>query len=230
MSTFVLVHGAWGGGWEWRGVEERLRAHGHDVYRPTLTAMGERSHLAAPGVDLDTHIDDVLAVLSFEDLHDVVLCGQSYGGMVVTGVADRDTGRVARLVYIDALVPRDGDSVFSLLAPEFVAHLRDLAGDGTVIPFFLPPDAVAADHGAWYAERMRDHPLATMEQPLRLSAEPGAGRPCTYIRCTGEPDDTFEEAARRAREAGWRYAELPTGHDAQIFDPDGLVALLVAAA
>lgn len=232
MGVFVLVHGAFGGGWEWRGVEERLRALGHVVFRPTLTGLGERRHLLAPGVNLETHVEDVRSLIQLEDLTDVVLCGQSYGGMVITGVADRSADRIGRLVYIDALLPHDGESAFDLLPAPFAETLRDLArndGEGTRIPFFLSVEDATAARGAWYAERLTDQPLETFEQRLNLRAPAGAGLPATYIRCTGEADDTFHKSASRAKEAGWRYVELNTHHDAQVGDPDGLVALLVAS-
>src|SRR6476620_6599379 len=110
MATFVLVHGALGGGWQWRSVARHLAAHDHEVYRPTLTGLGERSHLLTPQVDLTTHIQDVLSLLQWENLEQVFLCGHSYGGVVITGVADQRPERLARLVYIDALVPEDGQS------------------------------------------------------------------------------------------------------------------------
>src|SRR6266487_878936 len=167
MAVFVLVHGGWGGGWEWRRVEERLRAAGHDVFRPTLTGLGERRHLLNREVDLDTHIEDVLALLHFEDLDDVVLCGQSYGGMVVTGVADRTPERIRHLVYIDGFVPHSGESVFDLFPDAFAETLREKArqnGDGMRVPFFLSAEQATAARGAWYAERISDHPLNTFEQ------------------------------------------------------------------
>ena len=111
QRTYVLVHGAWGGGWAWRDVADRLRARGHEAYRPTLTGLGERRHLATEDVGLDTHIEDVVNLLVFEQLHDVVLVGHSYGGMVISGVADRVPERIAYRIYIDAFVPEDGESL-----------------------------------------------------------------------------------------------------------------------
>ena len=233
MATFVIVHGAWGGGWEWREVEARLRAAGHEVNRPTLTGLGERSHLLSPAIDLDTHVTDVLAVLEFEDLRDVVLVGHSYGGMVVSGVVDRDAaGRVARVVFVDALVPRDGECVLDLVPPPLAQELRSLAGGGDALPLPVPHEQAVASRGAWYAERGRDHPFRTFTQPIRLRAEPGAGRPCAYIRTTAEPDTValLELSVSRAGEAGWPIEEIATHHDPQVADPAGLTALLVTAA
>jgi pimeloyl-ACP methyl ester carboxylesterase len=118
MATYVLIHGGWHGGWCWARVAPILRAAGHDVYAPSLTGLGDRVHLLSPSVRLETHIEDVLGVLSYEDLRDVVLVGHSYGGMVITGVADRAADRVSHLVYLDAFVPRDGECLLDLLPEE----------------------------------------------------------------------------------------------------------------
>lgn len=223
MATFVIVHGGWGGGWEWRDVDRLLRAEGHDVSRPTLTGLGERAHLLSPSVDLDTHVEDVVCHLEFEGLEDVVLCGQSYGGMVVTGVADRVPERVGRLVYVDAFVPLDGESLFDLLPQQWVSMLRDSATDGRV-----PPPGGDPAHPAWYLERARDHPLAAFEQPLRLAGR-GDRIPRSYIRCL-RSDAPLEPMIERARTAGWQIQEIDTHHDAQVGDPVGLARLLANAA
>src|SRR5262249_25595660 len=124
MATFVLVHGAWHGGWCWRDVAARLRRAGHDVYAPSLTGLGERAHLARPGIALDDHVQDVVALLQMEALSDVVLVGHSYGGMVVTGAADREAARIRRLVYLDAFVPESGRCVLDYVVPERAAAMR----------------------------------------------------------------------------------------------------------
>jgi len=125
MATFLVAHGAWSAGWAWKKMRPLLRARGHELYTPTHTGLGERSHLAHAGIDLDAHIADILAVLQFEDLRDVVLVGHSYGGMVATGAADRAADRIARLVYLDAFVPRDGQSLFDLVG-EAATAIRDM--------------------------------------------------------------------------------------------------------
>ena len=222
MAAFTIVHGAWGGGWEWREVETLLRARGHDVTRPTLTGVGERAHLFTSSVGLDTHVEDVVRHLEFEGLEEVVLCGHSYGGMVVTGVVDRVPARVTRLLYVDAFVPRDGESLLDLLPPGWVAMLRDSAAEGRV-----PPPADPA-YPAWYVERVRDQPLAAFEQPLRLSGR-GDAVPRSYIRCL-QSDAPLEPSVERARSAGWTMREIAAHHDAQIDDPVGLAELLSALA
>jgi pimeloyl-ACP methyl ester carboxylesterase len=223
VAVFVIVHGGWGGGWEWKEVDRLLRERGHDVSRVTLTGLGERSHLFSPAVDLDTHVQDVVEHLTFDDLDDVALVGHSYGGMVVTGVADRVPERIGRLVYVDAFVPVDGESLFDLLPGGFVDGLRGLAVDGRV-----PPPADDTAHPRWCLDRVSDHPLAAFEQALRLASRRPA-IPTTYIRCT-ESDIPLDSSIERAAAAGWTMRELATGHDAQVFDPVGLTALLSDAA
>lgn len=233
MTTFVIVHGGWGGGWEWLDVAKRLRDRGHEVFTPTLTGLGERHHLG-PEVDLYTHIDDVVGVLEYCDLRDVVLCGHSYAGMVVTGAADRAPDRVAMVIYLDAFVPEDGDANIDLMPDEFAEYVRAFAderGHGAMdIPEeFLPPEgALPADKREWYVSRLRPHPVATSTQPLKLT---GAVEriPRAFIRCTAEADadgDPFEPIAQRARSRGWPYREIPTPHDLQLFDPEGTAELL----
>src|SRR5262249_15229204 len=136
MATFVLVHGAWHGGWRWRDVAARLRRAGHDVYAPSLTGLGERAHLARPGIALDDHVQDVVALLQMEALSEVVLVGHSYGGMVVTGAADREAARIRRLVYLDAFVPESGRCVLDYVVPERAATMRR---EGEQVGSVTPP-------------------------------------------------------------------------------------------
>jgi pimeloyl-ACP methyl ester carboxylesterase len=209
-STFVLVHGAWAGGWAWREVASHLRAAGHEVFTPTLTGLGERVHLATPETDLDTHIQDILGVLEYEMLRDVILVGHSYGGMVVTGVAERAPERLAHLVYLDALVPEDGQSLADIFGPEIGARLEGAArayGEGWRVPHD-PPDA----------PRMTPHPLKTGVQALAVKNPAARALPRTFIYCTEGKEEmatgfAITRAAERAKTAGsWRYLELPTRH------------------
>ena len=162
----MIVHGGYGGGWEWTPVAQLLRERGHVVFTPTLTGMGQRSHLG-PRVGLGTHIEDVFAVLAFEDLHNVVLCGASYGGMAVTGAADRAPERIALLVYVDTLVPVDGQSGIDLLPEGFGALVRAAAdehGHGWVADpdAVLPPEGLIVEEiRGRYVARLRDQPVAT---------------------------------------------------------------------
>jgi len=223
MATFVVVHGGWGGGWEWRDVEALLRADGHEVSRVTLTGLGERAHLFSPAVNLDTHVEDVVRHLECDDLDRVVLVGHSYGGMVVTGVADRVPERIAQLVYVDAFVPHDGESLLDLLPDDFGGMLRGSAAGGRV-----PPPSEGPAYPRWYLDRITDHPLAAFEQPLRREGDDN-GVATTYIRCT-RSDIPLEACVERGRDAGWTMRELATEHDAHVFDPEGLARLLSAAA
>jgi pimeloyl-ACP methyl ester carboxylesterase len=233
VSTFVVVHGGFGGGWEWTPVAQLLRLKGHVVFTPTLTGMGERSHLG-PRVGLGTHIDDVLAVLKFEELHNVVLCGASYGGMAVTGAADRAPERIALLVYVDALVPLDGESAIDLLPEGFGAFVRAAAdehGHGwfAIPDALLPPEGLIADDiRARYVARLRDQPVATFTEPIQLtSASDGLRR--AFIRCTCHVDggeDPIEPMAARARAEGWLYRELTAPHDPHLFDPTATAVML----
>jgi pimeloyl-ACP methyl ester carboxylesterase len=234
VSIFVIVHGGFGGGWEWTPVAQLLREHGHVVFTPTLTGMGERSHLG-PRVGLGTHIEDVLAVLEFEELHDVVLCGASYGGMAVTGAADRAPERIALLVYVDALVPVDTQSGVDLLPEGFGALVRaaaDEQGHGWVaIPeAVLPPEGLLADDiRARYVARLRDQPVATFTEPIHLNGGSDRVRRA-FIRCTGHEldvgGDPIEPMAARARAEGWLYRELGAPHDPHLFDPTATAVVL----
>jgi pimeloyl-ACP methyl ester carboxylesterase len=181
-------------------------------------------NLASPDVTLDTHVEDVVRHLELEGLDDVVLCGHSYGGIVVTAAADRASERVSRLAYIDALVPRDGESLFDLLPPEWTARLRASAKDG-LVPLPMSFDDSAATHGSWYAERTVSQPRGTFEQAVRLDGRSEAV-PRFYIRCS-KSDAPVELCADRARAAGWWYRELDGGHDAQVEDPAALTDLLL---
>lgn len=237
MSTLVLVHGAWHGGWCWRHLATLLRAAGHQVHNPTLTGLGERSHLRTPletGVGLDTHIQDVANVLEYEDLRDVVLVGHSYAGMVITGVADRVADRIRHLVYLDAFVPADGQSLFDISRPERREIFREQARQHRGLIPSPPPqlfgvtDPPAVD---WVAARLGPQPVHTFEQPLTLRSDPAAAAlPRTYLYCLRGPlVPIFEPFAARARtDPGWGYQELITAHDAMITTPHALTAALSA--
>lgn len=234
MAVFVVAHGAWTGGWFWNKLRPLLQAGGHAVFTPTYTGVGERAHLAHPGIDLDHHINDLLQLLQFEDLTDVVLIGHSYGGMVATGVADRAPERIAQLVYIDAFVPRDGDSAWSLIPAEQRQRMQDAtaattaAGDGWRLPPNpMPPDTPAADV-AWAVPRRLPQPIKTFTQPIVLTGAVDR-LPRSYVYCSRfGPGDGFRPFAERAqREPGWRYVELDASHNPQVTMPETLARLLI---
>jgi pimeloyl-ACP methyl ester carboxylesterase len=224
--TFVLVHGAWHGGWCWRFVRPLLEAH--QVFTPSLTGLGERRHLARPDIDLDTHVTDIVSLLEMEDLHDVVLVGHSYGGMVVTGAADRVPERIARLVYLDAFVPEDGKCLLDYVVPERAARMREEGEKtGSVTP---PPlslwGVVRDDHVAFVKPREARHPYGTMVQKIRLKGN-SAKLPRTFIYCSSPATGSFDQfAAQYRNDPAWKFFELATGHDAMILMPQRVAELL----
>jgi pimeloyl-ACP methyl ester carboxylesterase len=234
MATFVLVHGSMHGGWCWKRVVPLLHAAGHEVYTPTLTGLGERVHLAHPGIDLDTHVHDVLGVLTYEDLDQIVLVGHSYGTMVITGVADRVPERIAHLVYVDGAMTGDGQAVLDLFPPDGRAAWRALVeaeGDDWRLPPADPSafGITAAADAAWVRAKLVPQPFKTFTQPLKLANPAGFAGPKTYIACVAAgPAGWRDVMIERVRgEDGWRYRELATGHDAMITAPRELAALLL---
>jgi pimeloyl-ACP methyl ester carboxylesterase len=229
---FVLVHGAWHGGWCWQRVAPLLRAAGHEVFAPSLTGLGDRAHLAGRDIDLDTHIADIAGLLEMEDRANVVLVGHSYAGMPITGAADRAAARIARLVYLDAFVPAHGQCVLDFWPAEGRGDLeRRAAADG-----FIPPTPLQAygvtkrEDLAWAEPRIRPHPYATWMQPLRLT-HGETKLPRAYIRCTNPARPVFEQFSRRLpADPGWTYREIDAGHDCMIADPHGTAELLLSLA
>ena len=204
-------------------------AAGHAFHAPTYTGLGERAHLARPDIDLSVHIQDVLAVLNVEDLRDVTLIGHSYGGMVATGVADQARDRIARLIYLDAFVPRNGQSLFDLLPPGDADARRTAVkaeGDGWKIPPNpMPPDTSPEDR-AWATPRRYPQPLQTFEQKIALSDREPPPRHYIYATRSG-PGDTFRQFAERARtESGWTSWEIDASHNPHITCPERLFELL----
>lgn len=230
MATFVLVHGATGGGWHWKTVAGMLRAAGHEVYTPTLTGLGERTHLGSPAVDLQMHITDIVDVLRYEDLHNVLLVGHSYAGLVITGVAEQEPELLAHLVYLDAIVLHNGESFMDIArltnaaVPMHIEEMVRAQGDGWRVPII---------YNDYYKYDWRDtpQPFKTMTQPLQITNPAAAALPHTFIHCTDKgPVQTFDVmtvSAARARAAGWHYRELPTTHMAMWTMPRELTDLLL---
>ncbi|NYT60755.1 alpha/beta fold hydrolase [Alcaligenaceae bacterium] len=222
--TFVLVHGAWHGGWCWVHVADRLRAQGHQVYTPTLTGVGERSHLLQPGITLQTFIQDIANVLIWEDLHNVTLVGHSFGGLVITGVADILPERLRQLVYLDAFILESGISTFDTLPPEVVAKLRAAATEQAT-PVLAAPKAKnlglsEAQDIAFVESRLTPMPLGVYETALQLQHPIGNGLPCAYVHCK-QPSFAAVEGSRQwvKENTQWNWSELPTGHDAMVSAP-----------
>jgi pimeloyl-ACP methyl ester carboxylesterase len=234
MTTFVLLHGGWHGGWCWRFVAPALRHAGHNVYTPTLTGLGEREHLARPEIDLKLHVQDVVALLEMEDLQDIVLLGHSYGGMVVTGVADRCAARISRLVYLDAFVPENGKCALDYIVPERAAAFRK---EGEQSGWISPPPLslwgiTQPEHIEFAKPRETKQPFQTLNQPIRLENEVALARlPKTYIHCSSPATGTFDGFATKFRtDPSWLFFEIRSGHDAMILVPDELAALLIRLA
>ena len=206
-----------------------FRKAGHEFFSPTYTGLGERAHLARPDIDLSTHVQDVLAVLEIEDLRDVTLLGHSYGGMVATGVADKAADRIARVVYIDAFAPKDGQSLFDLLGPKGEAHMRAGAakdGDGWKLPLNPMPPDTAPDDSAWAVPKRRPQPIKSFEEKIKLTSGTFPPRHYIYAKKNG-PGDVFRQFGERAKsEPGWKYYEIDASHNPHITCPDVLMALL----
>jgi pimeloyl-ACP methyl ester carboxylesterase len=226
MATYVLVHGGGHGGWCYQRVARLLRAEGHEVLTPTLTGLGERAHLLDERVDLERHVTDVAAVLRFEDLREVILVGHSYGGMVITGAADRVPDRVGRLVYLDAATPRNGQSLVDVAGPVINA-VRPMGEvvDGIELVLQPGPDAGLlygvtdpADL-AWMAERLTAHPWRCFEQPLALRNEDALWAiPQFHIVCTSTLPTRDRDQMAHAKAEG-RLWDIDTGHDLMITEP-----------
>lgn len=234
MATYVLVHGAWHGGWCWSRVARTLRETGAEVYTPTLTGLGERAHLASREVGLETHVADVLEVLEAEDLTDVVLAGHSYAGMVVTAVADHAAARIARLIYLDAVVPRDGQCLYDRAPAQVKAHFEEHArtgGEGWRVPVAAASAQFLGlkreDDLRWVMPRLTPHPIRTFREAVQLRSDAPAV-PRSYINCIG--DKPLGQPRTAQAEGIADYHELRTGHDAMVTAAQEVAALLRKAA
>jgi pimeloyl-ACP methyl ester carboxylesterase len=226
MATFVVAHGAWSAGWAWKKMHPLMAARGHRFITPTYTGLGERSHLASADVDLNTHITDIVNVLQWEDLKDVHLVGHSYGGMVATGVADHARPRIAKLIYVDAFAPRDGESAFDIMP----AATRAQRANGADVGGFIPPNPLPPDSSpedvAWSAPRRMPHSLKAFAQKISLKRE--FDGPRHYILCPKHsPDQRFRPFYDRAKAENWAGAyELDSSHNPHVTVPAELADLL----
>lgn len=234
MATYVLVHGGGHGGWCYQRVARLLRGAGHEVYTPTLTGLGERAHLLRQGIDLDLHINDVVTLLHYEDLHDVILVGHSYGGMVITGVADRATERIGRLVFLDAANPVNGQSLVDVAGPIIeVTRPSGAMVDGVELVLLPSPEAgmfygvTDPDDLAWMAERLTGHPWMCFEQKLQLVNEDALWAiPQFHIVCTSTLATRDPAMMEQARAEG-RLWDIDTGHDLMITEPEAVAHALL---
>ncbi len=230
-STFVLVHGAWCGGWCWQRVADILRNRGHHVTTPTLTGVGERSHLLSKAITLATHVDDIVNHLDSEHFENVVLVGHSYGGAPVTGVADLRADRIGHLIYLDAAFLESGRALFDDF-PSDIVEARIKTAEETSGGLTLPPPPLEhfgiTDPGdiAFLEARLRPQPIRTYQTSLTLSGPVGNGLSVSYIACTYMPFPTVASFPERARRAGWPVSEIATGHFAMVTAPDETADLL----
>jgi pimeloyl-ACP methyl ester carboxylesterase len=230
--TFVLVHGAWHGGWCWAEVRAILEARGHRVFTPTQTGLGERSHLLSREITLDVFVEDVAGVIAFERLQDVVLVGHSFGGLAISGVADRMPDRLRHLVYLDSMLVENGQSPFDTLSDEVVAG-RIMASEetsgGVSLPFPKPKSlGILTEADAAKIEgRLTPHPVSTYRSPLHLANPVTNGVAATYIVCTDPVYVPLAASRDLARAKGIPTIDLATGHDAMITAPDATAQLLI---
>jgi len=233
MTDFLLVHGAYHGGWCWRFVRDRLRAAGHRVLTPSLTGLGDRVHLMRPAVGLDTHIQDIVSLAEAEELQDAVLVGHSYGGRVVTGAADRTHPRWRALVYVDAHIPKDGQNAFDNQPPQRnEAVRRAVLPDGfRVAAQSAESFGVKPEHRAWVDRRMVPQPLRGFTTPLRITGAWTKVPKKTYILAKRYAPSAFHGyAAERRSDPAWRVIEMDCGHDIMVDEPEALTRILLEAA
>jgi pimeloyl-ACP methyl ester carboxylesterase len=227
-KTFLVCHGAWSAGWAWKKMHPLMGAAGRRLVTPTYTGLGERDHLANPSIDLETHIQDILNVIKYEDLRDIVLIGHSYGGMVATGVADRARDRIVQLIYIDAFVPRHGQSLLDLNEQARQRMLDAVkAGDCWRLPPNPPPPDTPPADVEWLTERRVNQPFKCFAMPLQFHGGE-LTLPRSYVYAArATPADTFRPFAEHAKTApGWRYYEIDASHAPNVTAPEMLFSLL----
>ena len=243
MATFVLIHGAWHGGWSWWKTAPLLRQAGNSVLAPSLTGLGEREHLAAmlppAAINLDLHVRDVVSLLNAEDLTDVILVGHAYAGMVITGVAELAPERISTLVYVNGVAPVDGEAMVDQLeavrGPEFVARIRGFIAEGTPL---MPAPTTAGEIAqrwsvtdpadqAFMLPRLSPQPTLTFAQPVRTGNPDADALRREFILCS---ESGFEPVAQRAADSGWGVHHIDTGHDPMVTTPRDLAGILLAIA
>jgi pimeloyl-ACP methyl ester carboxylesterase len=241
LAVIVLVHGAFHGGWCWKKLTPLLKASGQEVYTPTLTGLGERTHLLSREINLDSHIKDVVNTLEFEDLEDVILVGHSYGGMVISGAAELVPDRVGHLVYLDAVTPQDGQA-FSDCFPDMVAQFRRMAaedGDGWLVRYRTELGTwgvTEKNEVRWLMERLAPQPIATFEQKVRFRNPAALALPKTLIWCSGSGQSSKRDVKESrpclppSFPSGWGFYEIRTGHDAMIIAPGEVARILIEVA
>ncbi len=231
--TFVLVHGAWHGGWCWRRVADLLRARGHQVFTPTLTGLGERSHLMRPGINVSTHVTDVVNVMTWERLSDVVLCGHSYGGLVISGVAEQMAPSIGSLVFLDAFLPDNGEAMADITSQPVRDSLKVAAERGDIAVPARPAAAflVNAKDQAWIDALCGPQPIGTMTEKMVLTGARDRVAKKSYIRAVAYPNPGFDKAYAQVKaDRSWRTYEVPCGHDVMVDMPERLTEILLEVA
>jgi pimeloyl-ACP methyl ester carboxylesterase len=234
MATFVLVHGAWHGSWCWARVRQGLLDQGHRVFTPTLTGVAEQSHALSPDIDLQRHVDDVTNLIRWEELDSVILCGHSYGGCVISGVADVVPERIAAMIYLDAFLLEDGECLHDLLPAEqrdMQVSLANEFGEGWRVPP-IPAEVfnVNALDRDWVDRQCTPQPLATFQQPIRLSGGPSRISRNHFIYASDWEGTPFTACHDRAKARGWTTSEIACGHDVMLDRPEALTAELIGVA
>ena len=232
MATFVLVHGAWHGAWCWRRVARLLARAGHEVFTPTLTGLAERSHLLTPAIDLDAHIFDVVNEMKWQNLSDVVLVGHSYGGMVISGVAEKMERAILSIVMLDAFMPENGQSLVDLQPSPMRDAVLTAEREGTTS---LPPRSaevfkVNEKDRAWVDAQCTPQPIKCFLQKLTLTGARERIAKKTYIRATVYPSQYFDAGLAKARAKNWRIYEVECGQDVMLDMPERLAEILQEAA
>jgi pimeloyl-ACP methyl ester carboxylesterase len=232
-KTFVLVHGGWHGGWCWRRVSDLLEKRGHKVFTPTMTGLGERSHLLDAKINLATHVTDIVNVIKWEGLSDIVLVGHSYGGVIISGVAEQIRDAIGSIVFLDAFVPESGDSVADLASQPVREGITALVqkGDNAMKPVSAAVFRVNEKDRAWVDAKCTLHPLATLTDKITLTGARDRIANKAYIRAKGYPSVPFDGAqAKVSSNSAWRVYEMPCGHDAMVDMPDRLTEILLEVA
>jgi len=228
MATFVLVHGAWHGAWCWRRVADRLRSAGHEVFTPTLTGLCERSHLLTPAINVDTHILDVVNEMRWQELKNVVLVGHSYGGMVISGVAETMEKSIASLVMLDAFMPENGQSVTDIQPPQMREAVLNAAREGRTALAPRPAELFKVNEKdcAWVNAQCTPQPIECFLQKLTLTGARERIAKKAYIRAAAYQSPYFDTGLATARERNWRTYEVPCGHDVMLDMPERLTEIL----
>jgi pimeloyl-ACP methyl ester carboxylesterase len=232
-TTFVLVHGAWHGGWCWRRVSDLLTAKGHRVFTPTLTGLGERSHLLRAGINVSTHATDVVNLIKWERLANVVLCGHSYGGMVVSLVAEQALDRIASIVFLDAFVPENGDSMVDLTSQVVRDNLKVATERGDLGVPARPAAAFLVNEKdqAWVDSLCGPQPIGAFTEKLNLTGAVGKIAKKAYVRAASYPNPGFDKALERVKaDKAWRTYGVPCGHDVMVDMPERLAEILIEVA